>query len=384
MTDLTSMLETQVRGGWLPGAVALLARGEHVEVHAVGRLGLDDGAAPMAADSIFRIASITKPIVAAAAMLLVDEGRIALDDPVTGALPELASPMVVRTPASPVDDVVPAIRPVTLRDLLTSRPGWGFAADFTLPAIQLLFTVQKDGRAPHLFEPPHDWLAALGRVPMVAQPGEAFLYATAFDILGVLIARVAGQPLRDFLAERLFEPLAMADTSFAVPAAKQDRFARFYVIDPAGALKQADTQQTWAALPAFESGGGGLLSTAGDWLRFARMLLAAGQVNGRQLLSASSVRHMMTNHLTDAQRPPARLFLDGQGWGFGGSVDVDPPTPARPWLIPGRYGWTGGTGTSAHLVPPAGTVAILLTQVGAPSPAPTPLYRDFWRHAATS
>jgi CubicO group peptidase (beta-lactamase class C family) len=154
--------------------------------------------------------------------------------------------------------------------------------------------------------------------------------------------------------------------------------------DPTGALKQADAQQTWAALPAFESGGGGLLSTAGDWLSFARMLLATGQVNGRQLLSASSVRHMMTNHLTDAQRPPARLFLDGQGWGFGGSVDVDRPTPARPWLVPGRYGWTGGTGTSAYLTPSTGTVAILLTQVGVTSPDPTPLFQDFWRHAATS
>jgi CubicO group peptidase (beta-lactamase class C family) len=150
VTDLTTALETCVRGGALPGAVAMLARGEHVEVHAVGSLSLGGGA-PMARDSIFRIASITKPITAAAAMLLVDDGRITLDDPVTGWLPELASPMVVRTPASPADDVVPAIRPVTLLDLLTSRAGWGFPPDFTLPAVQTLprraaLRASRDGR----------------------------------------------------------------------------------------------------------------------------------------------------------------------------------------------------------------------------------------------
>jgi CubicO group peptidase (beta-lactamase class C family) len=378
VTDLKATLDTSVQNGSLPGAVALLARGDQTEVHVVGSQGLDHDA-PMARDSIFRIASITKPVAAAAAMLLVDEGRIELDDPVTGWLPELSSPQVVRTPTSPVDDVIAADRPITLFDLLTSRSGWGFPADFTLPAIQMLFNVQKDGRAPHLFEPPHEWLTALARVPMVAQPGEAWLYGTSFDILGVLIARVADQSLDEFLAERLFTPLGMVDTAFAIPTAKLDRLARYYAPDPTGALQQADTQEVWTSLPAFESGGGGLLGTADDWLRFARMLLADGSVDGRPLLSSTSVGQMLSDHLTDAQRHSVDLFLEGQGWGFGGSVDV---APSQPWNVPGRYGWVGGTGTSAHLVPSSGTVALLLTQVAVSSPAPTPLVLDFWRYAA--
>jgi CubicO group peptidase (beta-lactamase class C family) len=374
------MIETRVRNGSLPGAVAVVARGERLEVQAIGSLGLDHPG-PMTRDAIFRIASITKPIVAAAAMLLVEDGNIGLSDPVANWLPELSSPRVVRTPDSPVDDVVPARRPVTLFDLLTSRPGWGFPADFSLPAIQMLFNVQKDGRAPHLFEPPHEWLTALAKVPMVSQPGERFLYGTSFDVLGVLIARLTDQTLGDVLAERLFDPLGMVDTGFAVPESKLDRFARYYLPDPDGALQPADTQAVWTRLPVFESGGGGLLGTADDWLRFARMLLADGRVEGRQLLAPASVRQMLTNHLDEAQRASARLFLEGQGWGFGGSVDV---APTQRWEVPGRYGWVGGSGTSAHLIPSTGTVAILLTQVGVTSPAPVPLQLEFWSYAAAS
>ncbi|HWE70231.1 MAG TPA: serine hydrolase domain-containing protein [Acidimicrobiales bacterium] len=380
MTDLQAMIETRVRNGSLPGAVAVVASGERLEVQAIGSLGLDHPG-PMTRDAIFRIASITKPIVAAAAMLLVEDGNIGLSDPVANWLPELSSPRVVRTPDSPVDDVVPARRPVTLFDLLTSRPGWGFPADFSLPAIQMLFNVQKDGRAPHLFEPPHEWLTALAKVPMVSQPGERFLYGTSFDVLGVLIARLTDQTLGDVLAERLFDPLGMVDTGFAVPESKLDRFARYYLPDPDGALQPADTQAVWTRLPVFESGGGGLLGTADDWLRFARMLLADGRVEGRQLLAPASVRQMLTNHLDEAQRASARLFLEGQGWGFGGSVDV---APTQRWEVPGRYGWVGGSGTSAHLIPSTGTVAILLTQVGVTSPAPVPLQLEFWSYAAAS
>jgi CubicO group peptidase (beta-lactamase class C family) len=380
VSEVRTVLQGYVDRGSIPGAVALLARGDEVQVHPMGSMRTGHDGPPMQPDTIFRIASITKPITAAAAMLLVDYGSIVLDDPVTGWLPEIARPMVVRTPASPVDDVVPARREITLRDLLTSRPGWGFPSDFTLPAIQALFAVQKDGRAPHLFQPPHEWLEALARIPMIAQPGEAWLYDTSFCILGILVARVAGQPLHEFLAERLFEPLGMADTGFAVPTGKLDRLASYYVPDETGTLQPGDGQDVWTGLPAFESGSGGLLGTAGDWLRFARILLADGVVDGRQILSRESVRQLLTNQVPDAQREPARLFLDGQGWGFGGSVDV---APERPWQVPGRYGWTGGTGTSAHLIPATGTVNILLTQVGVTSPDPTPQLLDFWRAAAT-
>ncbi|MET7455366.1 serine hydrolase domain-containing protein [Streptomyces sp. NPDC005574] len=379
MSALRTTLQRHVDGGSVPGAVGLLARGDDVEVVSVGRLDAE-GTAPMTRDSVFRIASITKPVTAAAVLTLVEDGRLGLDDPVQEWLPELAEPAVVRTPASSLDDVVPAGRPITVEDLLSSRTGWGFPSDFTLPAVQALFEVQKDGRAPRAYPDPDTWLAALAGVPLLYQPGEAWLYGTSSDLQGILIARVSGRTLPRYLAERIFEPLGMADTAFEVPAAKRHRFTSLYRADESGALERADTPDgDWSSVPAFPSGGGGLASTADDWLAFARMLLAGGTANGHRVLSPTSVGRMTTNHLTARQRELGGLFLENQGWGYGGSVDV---TPAKPWNVPGRYGWVGGTGTTAHLVPRTGTVAVLLTQVAMRNPTPTLLMRDFWRCAA--
>jgi CubicO group peptidase (beta-lactamase class C family) len=316
-------------------------------------------------------------------MMLVDDGRIALEDPVGPWLPELASPVVVRTPASPVDDVVPAGRPITVADLLTFRAGYGFPSDFSLPAVELLYNeVQKHGRDPQLVAPPDEWIAALSRVPLLHQPGEAWLYNTCSDILGVLIARVSGHPLPEFLAERLFEPLGMTDTGFDVLADKLDRFTSYYRTDPAGDLELVDAPDgQWSSPPAFPSGAGGLVSTADDWYCFARMLLADGSIGGRQLLSAASVRQMTTDQLTPSQRAASRLFLEGQGWGFGGSVDVE---AIDPWNVPGRYGWVGGTGTAAHIIPSTDAVTVLLSQLELAGPTPPALMREFWRHTATT
>jgi CubicO group peptidase (beta-lactamase class C family) len=370
-TSLRDLLEAHVSDGSVPGAVALLARGEQVEVQAVGAVAVG-GAASMARDSIFRIASITKPITAAAVMMLVDDGRLRLGDPVERWLPELASRVVVRTPASPVDDVVPAVRPITVLDLLSSRAGYGWASDFSLPAVTLLFDVPKPD--------PDAWLAQLSRVPLLYQPGEAWLYDTCSDLQGILVARVSGQSLPAFLAERLFEPLGMVDTDFVVPAAKRDRLTSSYR-SAEGGLEPADApDEDLTRPPAFPEGSGGLVSTADDWHRFARLLLGGGTLDGRRLLSAESVRQMTTNHLTAAQRAVGALFLEGQGWGFGASVD---DTPIDPWNVPGRYGWVGGTGTTAHIIPSTGTVAILLTQVAMTDPTAPAIMRDFWRHAAT-
>ena len=171
MTPLRELLEPYVKDATVPGAVALLARGDDVEVEAVGSVDVE-GSSPMALDSLFRIASLTKPVTAAAVLMLVEDGRIALDDPVGTWLPELAAPMVVRTPQSAVDDVVPANRPITVFDLLSSQAGYGFAADFGLPSIQALATVQTDGRHPRSFPPPGEWTARLGALPLAYQPGE--------------------------------------------------------------------------------------------------------------------------------------------------------------------------------------------------------------------
>jgi CubicO group peptidase (beta-lactamase class C family) len=337
----------------------------------------------MARNSIFRIASITKPITAAAVMMLVEDGRIALEDPVRRWLPELASPAVVRTPASPVDDVVPAVRPITVADLLTFRAGYGFPSDFSLPAVGLLFSELKQGPPqPQLVAAPDEWMAALSRIPLLHQPGEAWLYNTCSDITGVLIARVSGRPLPEFLAERLFGPLGMVDTGFEVPAGKLDRFTSYYRTDPAGGLELVDAPGgQWSSLPAFPSAAGGLVSTLDDWHSFARMLLAGGHAGVRQLLSPASVRQMTTDQLTQPQRDASRLFLEGQGWGFGGSVDVE---AIDPWNVPGRYGWVGGTGTAAHITPSTGTVSILLSQLEMAGPTAPALMRDFWRHAANA
>ncbi|MFG3110357.1 serine hydrolase domain-containing protein [Streptomyces tendae] len=307
--------------------------------------------------------------------------RLALDAPVEEWLPELARPSVVRTPGAAVDDVVPLARPITVEDLLASRTGWGFPADFSLPAVQSLFSVQRDGRALQDWPDPDTWLSLLAQVPMLHQPGDAWLYGTSSDLQGILVARASGHTFPDFLAERIFEPLDMKDTAFEVPEAKRPRFTSFYTPAPdSGALELADAPDGgWSRLPRFHSGGGGLASTADDWLAFARMLLNGGESDGHRLLSRASVDRMTTNHLTAGQLAAVPLFLEGQGWGYGGQVDV---SPTEPWTVPGRYGWVGGTGTTAHLVPATGTVTILLTQVGMSSPTPTPLMRDFWRSVA--
>ncbi|MFE7704679.1 serine hydrolase domain-containing protein [Streptomyces sp. NPDC057486] len=373
--ELQDILEAHVGKGRVPGAVGLVARGDRIEVRTAGSVDAE-GTTPMARDSIFRIASLTKPITAAAVMLLIEDGRIALDDPVDRWLPELASPKVLRTPSAPLDDVVPATGPITLLDLQTFRAGYGFPSDFSLPGVAPLFSELKQGPEPKDVPAPDEWMATLARIPLLHQPGEAWLYNTCSDILGVLVARVTGRPLPEFLAERIFEPLGMADTGFAVPPAKLDRFTSYYRIDPDGGTQLVDAPDgQWSSVPPFPSGAGGLVSTVDDWLAFARMLLA----DGDGLLSPASVRQMTTDRLTPAQRAASALFIEGQGWGFGGSVDVE---AVDPWNVPGRYGWVGGTGTTAHLTPSTGTVSIMLSQLEMTGPTPPALMRDFWRYAA--
>jgi len=349
VTTLQELLDGAVAEGLAPGAAALVARGDDVEIA---------GAGDVAVDSIVRVASVSKPVTAAAVMLLVEDGVLGLGDPIERWLPELAAPVVVRTPQSPLDDVVPAARPITVEDILTFRAGWGFPADFALPAVaELLEKVPPFG----VRETPDEWLRTLAGVPMVRQPGEAYLYNTCSDIQGVLISRSSGRTLPQFLAERILDPLGMTDTGFHVPADRVARIPPYHAPDgtPIG-------DDVLCEPPIFPSGAGGLVSTLADLHRFNRMLLAAGG----GLLSPESVRLMMTDHLTQAQRDDAVVFLDGDGWGFGGSVAAD-----------GRYGWVGGTGTSAHVLPRADVVGILLTQVQMTSPAAPPVMRRFWGYA---
>jgi CubicO group peptidase (beta-lactamase class C family) len=346
---LQQLVDGAVAGRAAPGASALVARGDELEIAAAGEFE---------PDSIARIASLTKPITAAAVMLLVEQGELEPDDPVARWLPELESPRVVRTPESPLDDVVPAARPITVEDVLTSRAGWGFPSDFTLPAVTELFQ-----RLPVLGAQlsRDEWLETLAQIPLLHQPGEAWLYNTCSDIQGALIERVTGRPVPDVLAERVFEPLGMDDTSFFVPAEHQQRLPPYHQ-----SRAMPLDESIWTEPPVFASGSGGLVSTLADLHRFGRMLLA----DGGALLSAQSVRLMITDHLTQEQRDASTLFLEGAGWGLGGAVETD-----------GRYGWVGGTGTTAHVAPATGTVGILFTQVQMEGPTPTPLMREFWEYA---
>lgn len=392
MTTLHDVLAKHAGPGAAPGAVGLVARGDRSEVAAVGFADAD-GAAPMVRETVFRVASLTKQVTAAAAMMLAEEGRFALADPVERWLPELASPVVVRRPDGPTDDVVPASRPITVLDLLTFRAGYGFAPDFSLPAVKRLFKdLTYDPVRPQAGSGPDEWMAALSRIPLLHQPGEGWLYHFGSEILGVLIARASGRTLPDFLAERLFEPLGMEDTGFWVPPGKLDRFASLYLParTPDGGTRQGGTQGRgirladppdgqWSSLPDFPSGGGGLVSTLDDWHAFARMLLAEGDAGGRRLLASQSVRQMTTDQLTPSQREAGAHFLEGQGWGFGGGVDVE---TVAPWNVPGRYGWVGGSGTTAHIVPATGAVTIMLTQLRLSGPSWPERMRDFWRYAA--
>jgi CubicO group peptidase (beta-lactamase class C family) len=375
MSDLQTLLDTAVAEAAAPGAVALLARGDDLEVAAAGVADLDTKT-PMARDTLFRFASVTKPVTAAGVLLLVEDGVLGLDDPIARWLPELEHVTAVRMPQSPVDDVVPAARPITVFDVLTGRPGWGFPSDFTLPQVQALFAVQNDGREVQRRPAYGEWLAALAQIPLLYQPGEAWLYDTPSDLQGVLIARASGRTLPEFLAERILGPLGMDGSAFVVPEGDRGRFTSFYGRGDDGGFVLRDAPDgQWSTMPAFPAGSAGLAGPVDDLHRFGRALL--GEL---PLLSPASRELMLTDHLTPEQREIGALFLEGQGWGCGGSVDV---AASDPWTVPGRYGWVGGTGTSLHVTPSTGTVAVLLTQVAAENPESPPLMRDFWTLAAT-
>jgi CubicO group peptidase (beta-lactamase class C family) len=338
----------------VPGMVALVASGEDVHVEALGRLRV--GGPPMRRDSLFRIASTTKPITAAATMALIDEGLIELDEPVDRLLPELADRRVLRRPDGPLDDTVPADRPITTRDLLTFTLGFGmalemFSASAPWPVVARseelgLSTIGPPN--PDVQPDPDTWIAGFGSLPLLAQPGERWLYGTGASVLGVMIARAAGKPFGDVLRTRLFEPLGMRDTEFWT--SETDRLATAYVAKPEGLKVWDEPHGLWSRPPAFGDGAGGLVSSADDLLAFARMLLCGGE----PVLSADSVRAMSTDQLTDAQRARGGLgsgFFAHKSWGFCQAV-----------YDTGAFGWNGGFGTSWLVDPRRELVVIVLTQ----------------------
>ncbi|MBD1383335.1 beta-lactamase family protein [Bacillus sp. IB182487] len=369
-----------VERGEVPGIVTLVSRRGEVHVETIGMKKVG-GSDPMRRDTIFRIASMTKPITAVAAMILVEECKLRLDEPVDRLLPELSSRRVLKRLDSPLDDTEPASRAITLRDLLTFRLGIG-----AVMAPPGKYPIQKAmaeaGLAPgpnSLQITPDEYMRRLDSLPLIHQPGEKWMYHTGSDILGVLIARAAGQPLENFFRERIFEPLRMKDTGFHVPSEKLGRLPNSYIINPeTGELTVHDEpgDSKWGRPPVFPSGGGGLVSTADDYLAFCQMMLNKGRYGNDRILSRPSIELMTTDHLTPEQKADAHIFFGGnRGWGFGVSVATRRDDLAG---VPGRFGWDGGIGTSGYTDPKEEMVGILMTQRMMDSPNPPRVFLDFW------
>jgi CubicO group peptidase (beta-lactamase class C family) len=379
---MSEVMRGYVERGEVAGAVTLLSRRDETHVEAIGAQDLKTGA-PVRRDTIFRIASMTKPIVAAAAMILVEEARLRLDDPVDRFLPELADRKVLRRLDSALDDTEPAKRPITLRDLLTFRLGLGaiMAPPGTYP-IQAAMAEAGLAAGPNLLPfGPDEYMKRLGSLPLMHQPGEQWMYHTGSEILGVLIARAARMGLEEFLAERIFGPLGMTDTAFSVASAKLDRLATCYRADAAtGTLAVYDEARggNWSRPPAFPSGGGGLVSTADDFLAFGRMMLTLGRHGAERLLARPTVELMTSDQLTAEQKAASPFipgFWDSLGWGLGLAVTTRRHGTA---VSPGSFGWDGGFGTSWRSDPQEDMVAILLIQRLMTSAIPSGLYVDFW------
>jgi CubicO group peptidase (beta-lactamase class C family) len=385
---LHDVLERHVDSGRIPGVVALVGRGGQTHVEALGTMR-HDGGAPMARDTIFRMASTSKPVTVAAGMVLLDECRLRLDDTVQEWLPELADRRVLKRIDGPLDDTVPARRPITVRDVLSSTFGLGM--DQTSLGTPIMNAVFAQGITPDLPEPmpePDEWMRRLGELPLMHQPGERWQYHIASDLLGVLVSRVTGRPFEEFLRERVLDPLGMDDTGFHLPAGKLDRLPPLYAPDP-----QSGEFHVWdpaeggrhSAPPAFQGGGGGLVSTADDYHAYFRMLLNGGVHNGERVLSRAAVELMTTNRMTPEQTAARTAmatenvhvsFGQGQqgGWGYGMAVR----TYRADYAPIGQFGWDGGAGTSTYADPVNGLTGILLTQVGMSVPDPARLINDFW------
>jgi len=371
-----------VERGAVPGIVTAVSRHGEVRVDAIGMKAVG-GSDPMRRDTIFRIASMTKPIAAAAAMILVEECKLRLDEPVDRLLPELADRKVLKRLDGPLDDTVPANRPITVRDLLTLRMGFGFilepsgATPIQRAASEL--QVMPGPPKPPTPHPPDEWIRRFATLPLMHQPGETWMYPTRFSVLGVLMARASGQPLETFLHERLFGPLGMKDTGFSVPATQLDRLATCYAVNPeTGALERYDGvgDSQWSRPPAFPDAEGGLVSTIDDYLAFGQMMLNKGKHGHERILSRPSVEAMTTAQITPGQKAGSELFLgDNRSWGFGVSMITRRDDVSA---VPGRFGWDGGLGTSWYSDPKEDMVAILMTQVlGFPSG----IDFDFWTSA---
>jgi len=348
---IAASLSEFVEAGMIAGAATLVWQdGKIIQAGGIGWRDIDRKL-PVERDTLFRIASMTKPITATAALMLYQEGRFALDDPITRWAPEFAQMRVLRAPAGPLDQTEPAARPITFADLLTHRSGLTYADFQSGPIVQ---TYQEAlGGDIDSEVPPDAWITNLAALPLIDQPGAAFHYGHSTDLLGFLIARIEDTPLSELLQRRIFDPLGMKDTGFTVPLEKQERRAAPHGFDQAGRLYVRHTgpgNSFLAERPedmAYVSGGQGLWSTVDDYLTFARLFVNTGTVDGVQLLQPETLRRMVTNCLSKQQRVRAGSLLNpGHGFGLGVAMVLDPaqagPMPCGGPM--GAVGWPGAFG----------------------------------------
>ncbi len=371
--DVGSVVAAAVAEGQVPGAAWRVDRGGEVAVGAAGTHtpGGDDAVHP---DAVFRLSSVTKPVVAVAALALVDDGLLDLDAPVDAHLPELADRVVLADPADAAAGTVPARRAITVRDVLTFRLGLGmdFTAEWPTPTMAALAAtgLPAGPPQPQAAPPPDEWLRLVARVPLAYQPGERWLYHVGASVLGVLVARAAGRPLPEVLAERVLGPLGMAGTGFGVPDSARDRLGPHWTPPGADGHREcydpADGQ--WSRPPAFPDGGDGLVSTVDDLAALAAMLRAGGRAaDGRPVLRAATVAEMLTEQVGPVDD-------EGGGWGLGLGVRRTDEPGGR---SAGSYGWDGGLGSSWWTDPRTGVSAVLLTNQLWASPTPPPVFHAF-------
>ena len=365
----TAVAEAYVADHSVPGVAALMACGEDLHVEALG--SLTTGGPAVTRDSLFRIASTTKPITGAATLALAGEGLLDLEEPVDRLLPVLASPRVLRRMDGPLSETVEANRPITVRDLLTFTFGFGMVMEMFMaaepwPVVAAagdLHLATLGPPSPDEAPEPDEWIARLGSLPLLAQPGERWLYNTGAMVLGVLLSRAAEMPFSDVLRTRIFEPLGMRDTAFWT--AETGRLATAYQPSEGGFEVWDAPSGQWSRPPAFSDGAAGLLSTVDDLLAFGRMFLTGGS----GVLSPEAVRQMTTDQLTQAQRTTGQAFLDGRSWSLCQSVAVEGPHV-------GSFGWDGGLGTSWLVDPSHDLVIIVLTQRLFENAGPHPIHAE--------
>ncbi|MBT4141714.1 MAG: beta-lactamase family protein [Chloroflexi bacterium] len=364
----THFQEKYIDTGKLPGAQILVARrGEIAHFSSLGSMDVENNK-PTTEETIYRIYSMTKAITSVALMMLYEEGKFQLNDPVYKYLPEWENTEVWVSGEYPDFKTRPQDRPMTIRDLLSHQSGLTYGFNNS-NAVDRAY--QEIGWETMLSTPLSEWSKLLAKLPLLFSPGTGWNYSLATDVCGYLVQVISGQPFDEFLSERIFEPLGMTDTSFSVTDDKIDRFAACYEPTPDGGLKLQDSQFLFAyrKKPVWISGGGGLVSTAMDYYRFLQMLANNGNSEDRRYLSRKTIELMTANHFPDGKSvydhaftTPEDEYRKGEGWGLGFSIALD-HGKTQIAGSPGQFTWGGAASTEFWIDPTEEIVVIFMTQL---------------------